>query len=113
MEQPRRAPRIPPALREELYLDQRELRSEKLGGADTGDWVLLAVLEVASRTNLMAVPVMSVLQGRKFMRRYRTLEEATAAASEHIPMRRNGGYAVNLRSGETAPVRPVRDGKHV
>jgi NADPH-dependent ferric siderophore reductase len=90
-----------------VLADAMERTATTNGGPDEGDWVLLGVMEVRSTPQLAAVPIMEPKK-RMVMRRYRTAEEAVGASVCHSATRVGGGWAVNVRTGDTVQVLPFR-----
>lgn len=74
-----------------------------LGGPNEGPWVLIGSLLKGREQE--GIPVMEPRK-RMVMRRYRTAEEAIAASVLHSALRVNGGWTLNLETGQTVPVRP-------
>lgn len=83
----------------------------RLGGPHAGQWVLLALVG-AGDTDHEVVPVMEPRK-RLVMRRYRTAEEAIAAATEHAASRVGGGWAVNIKTGRMVQYGPYHSQQHV
>lgn len=73
-----------------------------LGGPQEGPWVLVGALGRGREHD--GIPVMEPLK-RMVMRRYRSAEEAIAASVLHSALRVNGGWTLNLETGETVRVR--------
>ena len=88
-----------------LYLER--LSGEQPPG-DTGDWVLVATL-VRQAHGVEGVPVMARDRVMNLtMRRYDSAEEAMALSMSDSAMRIGGGWVLNLRTGETVRVTPMR-----
>ena len=82
---------------------ERLLATSKLGGPNEGAWVLVGALGKGREHD--GIPVMEP-EKRLVMRRYRSAEEAIAASVLHSALRVNGGWTLNLETGETVRVRP-------
>jgi hypothetical protein len=79
--------------------------SKQIGGADVGNWVVVATLDLRSQ-NIHPVPVWS-LNAPFRMRRFKTAEEATAGSMQHAAVRIGGGWALNVVTGATVPIKPM------
>ena len=80
-----------------------------------GDWVLLAVLPMARKTGPArhAVPVMEP-KNKVVMHLFHTADEAAAHSALNSAMRVGGGWAVNIKTGETVRIPPdKKDLRHV
>ncbi len=71
-----------------------------------GDWVLVAVLE-SHKKETEGVPVMET-DNRMFLRRHRSAREVQQMVRWDSAARVGGGWALNLRTGETVLVKPMR-----
>lgn len=80
--------------------------SAQPGGADTGRYVLVGVLPMQYSLP-KAVPLMEPTT-RMTMRRFPSVEEALAVSASDAILRRHGGWILNLRTGETVRVEPMR-----
>jgi hypothetical protein len=73
---------------------------------NAGDWVLVATL--ASNHSGVHAHAVRACDHDKTMQRYESAEQATVSAYQHSAMRVGGGWALNLRTGETVRVKPMR-----
>lgn len=70
-----------------------------------GDWVLIAVLQLR-QDQREAVPVLDY-DHRTFLQRYQDPKEITKLAQRISAIRVAGGWALNLRTGETVAIAPL------
>lgn len=98
------------------YADKPEDLRAVTDGQREGDWVVVAVMPVASGKLLgigreapsdQVAGLYKLMQGgHGVMQRYVTIEEAIIASAYYGPTRMWGGWALNLRTGETVPISP-------
>lgn len=82
------------------------LPSRRKGGADRGHWIMLATIHKVDQ--VVTVPVLEAGERTGRCRRYGSAEEAMGDAYSHSAVRVGGGLAVNVCTGATQMVPPLR-----